>query len=783
VFKKTVFQLHWLLGISAGLVLSLMGITGALYSFQEELLLALNPGTLSVEVREAGILPPSQLVQRLETQHPGKVSGLWVDTRSGQASKVFYAPAAGQRRGPMRYFDPFTGELRGPAAGQGFFDFVLRLHRFLAVGEVGKQITAACTLALLFFCFSGIYLRWPKQALRWRAWLTFDWAKRGRAFHWDLHAVAGTWCLLCYLTAACTGLVWSYDWFRDGASRVLTGAATAQRSGEARGRPPTGPSPQADLDAMWHSISATAGPGLSSFNLRLPAGPGQPSNAFYLLTRSPHDRAFNLMELNPVTGAVLKHEPYAPKPLGEQIFSSNYAVHTGSFLGLPGRVLMTAASLCMPLFFITGWLLYLDRRRKARYIRLSRQGVDGQQEGWLVVFASQSGLAEQLAWQAAARLQASRQGARVVSLGALSESDLKGARQALFLASTFGDGQAPDAARVFERQIAARQWPLLQLRYAVLALGDRSYSDFCGFGRRLAGWLDTQGAQALFAPIEVDNASETDLQRWQQALGAYCAAGEGPAGPAPVQAWTLAGRTLLNPGSQGAPLFMLDLAPPPDAQWHAGDLLEILPPGHALATQPRAYSIASLPVEGSLRLLVRQHRLADGALGLCSGWLTAQLTLGAQVQARLRPNSNFHLPDGDRPLILVGNGSGLAGLLSLLKARIAAGQRRNWLIFGERNRATDFFCEGELLAWYASGQLARLDPVFSRDQAQKRYVQDVLVEAAPDLRHWLDEGAAIYVCGSLEGMAQGVDDALRQLSGHAAVEALMETGRYRRDVY
>ena len=783
MFKKTVFQLHWLSGISAGLVLSLMGITGALYAFQEELLVALNPSTLKVDVREAGILPPSQLLQRLEAQYPGKVTGLWVDTTSGKASQVFYAPTQGERRGPMRYFDPFTGELRGQVTGQAFFGFVLQLHRFLAMGETGKQVTAACTLALLFFCFSGIYLRWPKQALQWRAWLTLSWAKRGRAFHWDLHAVAGTWCLLCYLIAACTGLVWSYDWFRDGASRLLTGTSTPHRGGEGRGRPAPGPASQANLDAMWQAIRATAGPGLSSFNLRLPAGPGQPANAFYLLSSSPHDRAFNPMELNPLTGAVLKHEPYASKPLGEQVFSSNYAVHTGSFLGMPGRVVMMAASLCMPLFFITGWLLYLDRRRKARHIRLSRQGVDGQQEGWLVAFASQSGFAEQQAWQAAARLQACGQGARVVSLAAVSESDLKGARQALFVVSTFGDGQAPDAARLFERQLAARRWPLPQLRYAVLALGDRSYSNFCGFGQRLETWLDAQGAQPLFPRVNVDNASDADLHRWQQALAAHCAAGDGLTGPAPAQKWALIGRTLLNPGSAGAPLFRVELAIPEGAHWQAGDLLEVLPPGEPLATRPRAYSIASLPTEGTLRLLVRQHRLAGGGLGLCSGWLTSQVAIGSSIEARLRPNSNFHLPEGNRPLVLIGNGSGLAGLLSLIKARVGAGQQPNWLIFGERNRATDVYCEDELSAWLASGGLARLDLAFSRDQPCKRYVQAVLRESALELRKWLDEGAAIYVCGSLEGMAQGVDDALRELLGAAAVDALIETGRYRRDVY
>lgn len=224
VFKKTLFQLHWLFGISAGLVLALMGVTGAAYSFQDEILRALNPQVLRVEMREAGVLAPAELVRAIEAVEGKRVSGLWLETHSDKAARVFFSPPPGERRGPMRYFDPYTGALLDKPAGQGFFGLMLDLHRNLALGEYGKQVTAACTLILLFFCLSGLYLRWPRQALNWRAWLTLDWAKKGRAFNWDLHAVFGTWCLLFYLCAALTGLYWSYDWYRQGLTQLLSDA-------------------------------------------------------------------------------------------------------------------------------------------------------------------------------------------------------------------------------------------------------------------------------------------------------------------------------------------------------------------------------------------------------------------------------------------------------------------------------------------------------------------------------------------------------------------------------
>ena len=134
-------------------------------------------------------------------------------------------------------------------------------------------------------------------------------------------------------------------------------------------------------------------------------------------------------------------------------------------------------------------------------------------------------------------------------------------------------------------------------------------------------------------------------------------------------------------------------------------------------------------------------------------------------------------------MILIGNGTGLAGLRAHLKARAAVGAHRNWLLFGERNAAADRLHADELDAWQTTGVLERLDLVFSRDGHPQRYVQDALHAHAGTLRAWVDEGAALYVCGSLEGMAPGVDAALNEILGQSRMTALADAGRYRRDVY
>jgi sulfite reductase (NADPH) flavoprotein alpha-component len=841
VLKKTLFQLHWFFGITAGLVLALMGITGAAVSFQDEILRALNPTVLSVEKREAGVLPPAELVRKLEATEGKTVSMLWVESESGNAARVFFTPPPGERRGQMRYFDPYTGNYMGDAVGQDVFGFILQLHRFLVMGETGRQITGACTLILVFFCLSGLYLRWPRQVASWRAWLTLDWRKKGRAFNWDLHSVFGTWCLLAYLLSALTGLSWSYDWYSQGLTKLLSDAPHNERVRK-RGPAPEGPTPVANYDAIWSSIYSNAGVGLSAYNIRMPAVAGQPATVYYLLKDSPHDRALNQINLDPATGEVKSHDRYASKSFKSQLLTSLYALHTGSYFGLAGRIILTVSSLLMPLFFITGWLLYLDRRRKKRQVREAREGLGANQSdapAWLIGFASQSGFAEQLAWQTAGQLQAAGLPVKVQPLGSVSQDDLRQSENALFVVSTFGDGEAPDSARGFERSVLGQDLSLKGLNYSVLALGDRQYEHFCGFARRLHFWLTHQGGNPLFAPVEVDSGNPAALLNWQQQLGQLT--GHAPAAAWPTaqyENWTLSQRSLLNPGSSGSDVYLLGLTHASPQSWQAGDLVEVLPRNcpwaiehflgglglagsdgvlidglpqtlnQALASRQlpdnrahlvglhaqalvnalaplgmREYSIASIPSDGVLELIVRQERHTDGGLGLASGWLTEHAAIGSSISLRLRRNSGFHLPDAPAPLILLGNGTGLAGLRSLLKARIADGQQRNWLLFGERTIAHDFLCQDELQGWLDSGDLALLDLAFSRDQEEKIYVQDRLRESAEVLRKWLADGAAIYVCGSLQGMAAGVDQVLHDVLGSEAVERLIEQGRYRRDVY
>ena len=409
---------------------------------------------------------------------------------------------------------------------------------------------------------------------------------------------------------------------------------------------------------------------------------------------------------------------------------------------------------------------------------------------WWVAYASQTGQAEELALQTAQALHTAGVPVRLAPLSQISLADLQQADRLLCIASTYGEGDPPDSAVPFARQVMADAGVTLShLHVGLLALGDKTYAHFCGFGRQLDQWLTDRGAQALFEGIDVDKSDPDALQRWRQHLAHLAGTSDLPDWEAPaLQPWRLRTRQHLNPGSAGEEVHHLELVPETAGvalpEWQAGDLVQVEVP--AAPGEPRDYSIASVPQDGAVHLLVRRTRRADGSPGLASGWLTQTAQTGDTVMLRVRPHGGFRIGDNaPRPLILIGNGTGLAGLRGHMRARIAAGQGQApmWLLFGERNARCDAHYRDEIEAWQRDGGLRRVDWVFSRDQAERLYVQHALAEAADTVRQWVADGAAIYVCGSLEGMAGEVNATLQTILGEEALQQLAADGRYRRDVY
>jgi len=215
---------------------------------------------------------------------------------------------------------------------------------------------------------------------------------------------------------------------------------------------------------------------------------------------------------------------------------------------------------------------------------------------------------------------------------------------------------------------------------------------------------------------------------------------------------------------------------------------------------PRQYSIASSPLVQPTHValavnMVKYEQDAETRTGAASSFLGWRVHEGDKLPVFVTHNPNFRLPeDPDRPLIMIGPGTGIAPFRAFLQHRAASGANGpNWLFFGNPSRSCDFLYEDELAAWLRQGVLQRLDLAFSRDQPEKIYVQQRMREQAAELFAWLERGAAIYVCGDARHMAEDVQTTLLALiaeqggldSGAARqyLVKMRQDKRYQRDVY
>lgn len=368
--RKFWTQLHWLLGITAGSILLLIGATGAALAFREELLDAFNPGVLRIAYVSTEPAAPDALLSGFAAADPAsRVATLTLYAEPGRAAKAILVPAKGERRGEVVYLHPLTGAPLGEVHGAEFFEVAESLHRWLLLPrEPGRVVTGVLAIGLLVLALSGLYLRWPRDWTRVREWWRIDRKTRGRALLRRLHLVIGTACLVAYVPVTLTGIFWAFDGVRDPVSSWL---------GEPR--PPRTPAkPMAEkaeqgdpagvipMEAAWTAFSrATVPAGWSEVIVRVPANAKASVLFTWLDTDPAHERARNRTTIR-LDGKVVKDERYRDKEIGGRALAAIYPLHMGTLFGLPGRIAMFLAALLLPAFTITGWWLYLGRKRLER---------------------------------------------------------------------------------------------------------------------------------------------------------------------------------------------------------------------------------------------------------------------------------------------------------------------------------------------------------------------------------------------------------------------------------
>ncbi|MEL6959688.1 MAG: hypothetical protein AAGL89_12130, partial [Pseudomonadota bacterium] len=216
--------------------------------------------------------------------------------------------------------------------------------------------------------------------------------------------------------------------------------------------------------------------------------------------------------------------------------------------------------------------------------------------------------------------------------------------------------------------------------------------------------------------------------------------------------------------------------------------------------QPRLYSIASSPKAhpGEVHLTVGEVHYEwneRACKGVASTYLGDRLGAGGMVGVYVQKSAHFHLPaDDNTPLIMIGPGTGIAPFRAFLEEREARGAAgKNWLFFGDQHEATDFLYRKEIEGWQTRGVLNELSLAWSRDGAEKVYVQTLIENRADEVFAWLEQGAAVYICGDASRMAADVEKALIRVisrgiagdeaSAKAYLDAMATDHRYQRDVY
>lgn len=242
---------------------------------------------------------------------------------------------------------------------------------------------------------------------------------------------------------------------------------------------------------------------------------------------------------------------------------------------------------------------------------------------------------------------------------------------------------------------------------------------------------------------------------------------------------------------------LLDLASCPDCRAQFPDAASFVAILGKLS--PRLYSIASSPdaVPGQVSLCVGAVRYTSydrARNGVCSTFMADRVRPGDKVKVFVHTNKNFRLPeDGATPIIMVGPGTGIAPFRAFWQQRVAdKATGPMWLFFGNPYKATDGCYEDELAELVDAGKL-KLSVAWSRDQAQKVYVQHLMEQSGEEIWQWLEKGAAFYMCGDANRMAKDVEKellAIIEKYGHRSPEEaaayladMKAAKRYQKDVY
>lgn len=361
------------LGLISGIVVVILGITGCLYAFIDELEPIVYKQHFVVE-QQTSILP----INFLKASAQEAIGAAYPITRfeiPGQADRSYKFYASKRDDKALTYFgenvysynafvNPYTGEvLKVQNAEFEFFNLVVALHYDLFLNKIGKQIVGWSTIMFIVLLITGILLWWPKNkpALKQRVWFKWKETTKWKRKNYDLHNILGFYTMILALIIALTGLVWAFPWWNDSVQFLANGGKTIEKPKPTLSDT-TLLSLRSDLDLSIQQVRAQV-PVANHYFINLPKENKSTLSIFASGHGSERYR-FTSFQFDQYTGALLKKETFADKSSGQQLRSMNYDIHVGSILGLPGKILAFLASFVAAGLPITGFYIWLNKKKK-----------------------------------------------------------------------------------------------------------------------------------------------------------------------------------------------------------------------------------------------------------------------------------------------------------------------------------------------------------------------------------------------------------------------------------
>lgn len=368
-FKKLTGKIHLWLGLSSGLVVLILGITGCILAFELEIR-SLTESFRNVNVENKTVLPPSKL-KAIAEKHLASKKALGIEYPGKDKAAV--AAYYDEKEYELLFMNPYSGEvLKHKNMNKDFFRIVLDGHYYLWLpNDIGQPIAASATLIFLVMMISGLILWWPKNKAAKKQRFTIKWSARWRRKNYDLHNVLGFYMTWIAIFLAITGLVFGFQWFAKSLYWITSGGETMVEHTHPVSDTTKTASFANMADHLWqeHRSGLKENESIGVYFAGIPTDPveiaiNHKPGTYYNSDYYHYDQ-YTGKEL-PATGS------YAGKfedaPLADKIVRMNYDMHVGAILGLPGKILAFFASLIAASLPVTGFYIWLGRKKKKKAV-------------------------------------------------------------------------------------------------------------------------------------------------------------------------------------------------------------------------------------------------------------------------------------------------------------------------------------------------------------------------------------------------------------------------------